>query len=199
MVAVRPAHACDEMRRIVSPGTLRPHLAMGLPFHRGSGLPVPSALLRIPLAVKARPYVRVMVGCVEIRRALLLFAIVLGLAAIVTSLSNTRGGTDRRSSAPPPTTASSPTATTTPAPIRFDADRGPVTHAIDAGQSVTVMVSAEEPGTVELLGVASPVEPLTPARFDIYASRAGRHEVRLTSPATVRGRSIGVLIVRPAR
>src|SRR5215210_3914487 len=77
-----------------SPGALRPRLATGLPLHRGSGLPGGNRPERAPplplLARCLRSYVqRSRIRAVHVRRALLLFAIVLGLAALVASVSRT--------------------------------------------------------------------------------------------------------------
>ena len=143
-----------------------------------------------------------MVSIVELRRALLLFAIVLGLAAIVAALS---GSHSRRT----PTTAAtpaSPGATARPAParqatIRFDS-AGPVTtRTARVGEAVTVDVRVDEPGTVELqgLGMASDAEPLTPARFEVLATRPGSHAVLLLPPNGVRSRTVGHVVFRPQR
>lgn len=138
---------------------------------------------------------------VELRRALLLFAIVLGVAAVVTSLSSPREPAD--TSAGLPAVSQTPLDRLAPRPttIRFDAARAPVTRTLDAGRPATVTVAADEPGDIELEGLAllSPVERLTPARFDVYATRPGRHSVRMTSASAVRGRSVGVLVIRPRR
>jgi hypothetical protein len=118
---------------------------------------------------------------VHIRRALLLFAIVLGLAALVASLS--RPVEDRRDDTTPSGSSGPATATPSPAPsvpsaITFDAAKDQ-TKTVSEGSAATIQVSVPEPGTVAIpgLGLSAPAEPLTPARFDILATDAGRFEV----------------------
>lgn len=124
---------------------------------------------------------------VHIRRALLLFAIVLGMAALAASLS--RPIEERRRGETTAREPRQPTATPAPAP------EAPTTLAFDAveneairlpeGSAATVEVEVDEPGIVEIpaLGRSAPATPLTPARFAILASRPGRYELRFT-PAT---------------
>jgi hypothetical protein len=118
---------------------------------------------------------------VHIRRALFLFAIVLGLAALVASLS--RPIEDRRGETTPREPSGPATATPAPAPsapsaITFDAAKDQ-TKKVSQGSAATIEVSVAEPGTVAIpgLGLSAPAEPLTPARFDILASDAGRYEL----------------------
>ncbi len=125
---------------------------------------------------------------VHLRRALLLFAIVLGVAALVASLSpplEERQG-DTTPSKPPP--AAPPTATATPAPgvaqpIEFDAAEN-MSRRVPTGQAATVLVAVEEPGSVDIpdLGLTAPANPHTPARFEIVAPGPGRYDL-LFSPA----------------
>ena len=137
----------------------------------------------------------------ELRRALLLFAIVLGLAAIATSLSRPEQTPRDDGSALPG--ASDPTAGPgplgdRPAPISFS-DRKPRARRLQAGRPATVTVKVRAPGQVELLGLglSAPAAPLTPARFEVLERRPGRHEVRYTPAEGGKGRSVGTLrIVR---
>jgi hypothetical protein len=101
----------------------------------------------------------------------------------------------------------SPTQTARPGPsaaatprLSFDAGRAPVDHALDTGQPATVVVRVDEPGTVVLrgLGLTAPAEPLTPARFDLLSHATGRHPVELIAANGVRGRTVGVIIIRRA-
>jgi hypothetical protein len=134
----------------------------------------------------------------HLRRALLLFAIVLGMAALVASLSRpiedrrggstTPTGTEPETSEPgPPTatpggggTAEAPAATTF-ATISFDAAE-PRSKTLEAGESATVEVSVDQPGSVDIpdMGLTAPADPFTPARFDVLASRPGRYRVLFT-------------------
>jgi hypothetical protein len=142
---------------------------------------------------------------VHLRRALLLFAIVVGLAAFAASVS--RPGDDSRDSerpTAPPSTASEPTvspgtAGEPPVTLRFNADREQV-RRLEVGQAATVQVSVDEPGQVEipLLGLAAAAEPVTPARFDIFASDSGRYQIGFTPAAGDESLPAGVLDVIPA-
>jgi hypothetical protein len=143
-----------------------------------------------------------MVSAVELRRALLLFAIVLGLAAIVAALSNTRSGhSDTTAALPAPRPATARPAPARQGTIRFDAGGPAATHFARVDESVTVDVKVDEAGTVELqgLGLSADAEPLTPARFDVLASQPGKHAVLLIPPNGVRARTVGHIVVRPQR
>jgi hypothetical protein len=120
---------------------------------------------------------------VELRRALLLFAVVLAVAAIVSSIANPpeRGGDDPPATdAGPAPTASAPDArrplTRT---VGFPATAKPRTRTLEAGQPATVRVEVETPGQVEIpsLGLTAPAEPLTPAVFEVLVSVAGEHPI----------------------
>ena len=133
----------------------------------------------------------------ELRRALLLFAIVLGVAAVVASLSSPG---DRRDA--PESTPAAPTARPDPTAagrlrVEFDAGAAPATRRVPAGRAATVVVESSRPGTIELqgLGLIAPVEPLTPASFEVLATRPARHEVRLTAADGERSREVGVLVI----
>jgi hypothetical protein len=132
------------------------------------------------------------IRAVHLRRALLLFAIVLGMAALVASLSRPieqRRGDTTPSEPREPREAGPPVATPTPAPeltktLSFDAAENE-SMRLRAGRAATVEVSVGEPGTVEIpgLGLTAPADPLTPARFDVLATSPGRYEL-IFSPST---------------
>jgi hypothetical protein len=121
---------------------------------------------------------------VQIRRVLLLFALVLGLSAIVASI------------APPPDTrdeaADDTTVATTPAspaPVRTD----PIVVRFSAGQkretfptrrvrvgsSFVLEVSVPRPGDIVIdgLGLRQSADPLTPARFAVLAQPPGGYAI----------------------
>ena len=144
------------------------------------------------------------IDAVELRRALLLFAIVLGLAAIATSVSRPvdeeqdtrsepRGGEAGTSSA----TARPGQDTGTGLVLRFRDTARARTRALEAGRAATVEVAVTEPGQVELegLGLTAPAEPATPARFDVLSTVAARHAVRFTPAAGGEARTVGTLRV----
>jgi hypothetical protein len=125
---------------------------------------------------------------VHIRRALLLFAIVLGMAALVASLSrpveNRRDETTARGpSEPGPATATPSPAPSPPSVVSFDAVEDQ-TKRLNEGTAATVEVSVAEAGNVQIpgLGLSAPANPLTPARFDILATDPGDYEL-LFAPA----------------
>lgn len=143
----------------------------------------------------------------ELRRALLLFAIVLGLAAVVSSLARPpRDQTGAQSDpAGRPDAPSTPTATAQPAhspvpTIRFVVGRPRRTQTLKAGSAATVTVVVEEPGEVTLggLGLTAGADPLTPARFDVLSTRPGRHPVRFRAVPDTESRLLGVLQIVPA-
>jgi hypothetical protein len=138
----------------------------------------------------------------HLRRALLLFAVVLGVAALLASLT----GGARRSDEPsePATTSLLPElnpapATRGPERLRFSEGGKRERRKLDPGRAAVVTVEVEQPGQVELvgLGLTAPAEPLTPARFDVLTRRAGRYEVRFM-PVSGESALIGVLSVPQA-
>jgi hypothetical protein len=145
---------------------------------------------------------------VHIRRALLLFAIVLGLAAIAASVSRTPEESGERESQPAvpseaedvPSPSLSPGDATPLAGVRelvFEADRDQ-TRQLDAGQPATVLVEVGEPGLVEIadLGLSAPAEPLTPARFEILTSTPDRLDLTFTPVEDDFAGPAGTLVVR---
>jgi hypothetical protein len=141
---------------------------------------------------------------VHLRRALLLFAIVLGMAALVASLSRPieerRDDSEQREPREPrPPTASAPPAQEPPELRSFEASESE-TMRLRAGTAATVEVSVEEPGTVEIpgLGLSAAADPVTPARFDVLASRPGRYELLFTPAGGNPSEPAGRLVVTSA-
>ena len=127
-------------------------------------------------------------GRVHLRRAMLLFAIVLGVAALVASLSPPREERQAKTTASEPRPAAPPTATATPAPepsraLEFDAEQNESLR-VRSGAAATVLVAVEVPGSVDIpdLGLTQAANPHTPARFDILAPSPGDYDL-LFSPA----------------
>jgi hypothetical protein len=142
---------------------------------------------------------------VHLRRALLLFAIVLGLAAVAASVSRPRSTSDPLRSPPPTTTAEDkPTATPAPegapAPIELTfSAASPRARGIQAGQAATVIVKVEEAGQVGIagLGMSDEAEPLTPAHFDVLTQTTGRHPITFVpAGAEELAQRVGTLVVR---
>jgi hypothetical protein len=143
---------------------------------------------------------------VHLRRALLLFAIVLGLAAIAASVSRQPEESGERAERPPPPppteTEETPSVSpgTTPArstdELTFNAERER-SRSLDGGQPATVFVEVDQPGLVEIpdLGLSAPAEPLTPARFDVLVSDPGTYRIIFTPAAGDAAKPAGVLVV----
>jgi hypothetical protein len=137
---------------------------------------------------------------VHLRRALLLFAIVLGLAAVAASVSRPRDESD------PPPVQTTPEPTVAPGP-QVDETRGeelyfdaadPRAHGMDAGQAATVFVAVPGAGQVEIadLGMSSTAEPLTPARFEVLTSQTGRFPITFVAAGGEEPADAGTLVVR---
>ena len=133
----------------------------------------------------------------HLRRALLLFAIVLGLAAVAAAVSRPRH--DEKS---PATTSTLPSAEprSTPASgadVTFDAERER-SHAIDAGQAATVYVKVPEAGQVSIdrMGMTDAAEPDTPAEFDVLTSIPGHYPILFVPAGASEGIEAGTLVVR---
>jgi hypothetical protein len=136
----------------------------------------------------------------ELRRGLLLFAIVLGLAAIATSLSRPAA---RRDKTPEPA-ASEPVpspgrGTATPLEITFKPSARQPTKRLEAGRPGTVIVEADEAGQAEIedLGLSATADPLTPARFEVLTSDEESHLVRFRPAGSQEPRTIGTLEIGP--
>ncbi len=71
---------------------------------------------------------------------------------------------------------------------------------MDAGQPATVLVEADEPGLVEIpdLGLSASAAPLTPARFELLVSDAGRYDIAFTPASDDTSSTAGTLVVRAA-
>jgi len=145
---------------------------------------------------------------VHLRRALLLFAIVLGLSAIAASLSRSPDESGERAQ-PPAAGAGTDTATTPsvssgsasegPVELVFDASRDQV-RRVEAGQPATLLVEVDEPGLAEIpdLGLSTNGDVLTPARFEVRVSDPGRYELSFTPVEDDTASPAGTLVVRAA-
>jgi hypothetical protein len=146
---------------------------------------------------------------VHLRRALLLFAIVLGTAALAASLSRpaedrreperaTERATEPARDPGPPTASPAPTAGP-PEPLSFDAARDQ-SRRLRAGTAATVEVAVAEPGNVEIpdLGLSASADPLTPARFEVLPARPGDYEIVFTPASGEADEAAGRLVVTSA-
>ncbi len=136
----------------------------------------------------------------ELRRALLLFAIVLGVAAVVAALASPSSRrSDGGATTAPARTPAAPAAARRPTRVRIGARGAPVRRTLEVGRAATVVVSVDEPGQVEIrsLGLTDAAEPHDPAVFETLPMRERRHEVLFTPAGGVRARVVGVLASQP--
>jgi hypothetical protein len=141
-----------------------------------------------------------------VRRALLLFAIVLGMAALAASLSRPqeqRTDTEARESGPPtvrpgPGSEEEPAAAPAAA-VELVASEDDSAR-LEAGRAATVVVHVDEPGTVEIpsLGLTGQADRFTPARFEVLPVEPDTHEVLFTPADGDIGEPAGRLVVRSA-
>jgi hypothetical protein len=150
------------------------------------------------------------ISSVHLRRALLRFAIVLGTAALVASLSRpiddrraqptTPTETEPETAAPgPPTAAPGPGGGGTaelPKTVSFDA-AAHESMRLQAGEAATVEVAVSEAGSVEIpdMGLTAPADRFTPARFDVLVSRPGRYPLLFTPAGGESAEPAGSLVV----
>jgi hypothetical protein len=139
---------------------------------------------------------------VHLRRALLLFAIVLAMAALAASLSRPleprrapvthRQAPDRA----PSTVTARPPSPVVPAPLELDAARHGAVR-VAAGDAATLEVSVPAPGVVAIpdMGLSDTADRFTPARFEIFASSPGRYELRFTPAGSGSDEPAGRLVV----
>ena len=137
----------------------------------------------------------------HLRRAILLFAIVLGLTAVASSVAPPPRE-DTRDEPPPPATTPAPApGGATPPPtlaFRFPATGGePPRTPVAKGRHAVVRVRTEEPGETSIpnLGLSGYAVPGTPQSFDVLFAEAGSHDV-LFRPVGGDASRIGTLVVR---
>lgn len=138
----------------------------------------------------------------HIRRAVLLFAIVLALSAVAASISPPSRQTQAPQGATTETTTETPPRPTL-APPRTVAMQDPAGRRrpelrVTGEGHVTLDVSTETPGEVNIaaLDLTQPAEPGTAATFDLYLTSAGRYPVTFTPADATRAAPVGVLVIR---
>jgi hypothetical protein len=140
----------------------------------------------------------------QLRRALLLFAIVLGLGALAAAIApppeRTPEDAAPPAARPPEVRPEERRGRTATVNVEFDAVGDPRTASVETGRHVLVTVAAAEPGQASLrgLGLVAPVEPESPARFDLFPERPGRYKAVVTPAGGGAGRTAGVLTVSEA-
>lgn len=141
----------------------------------------------------------------------MLFAIVLGMAALAASLSRpvadqARERAEQRAEPKqprpkqpgPPTAAPIPSSAPRP-PLTFDA-AADESRRVRAGEAATLEVTVDEPGSVEIpeLGLNTTADPLTTARFEVLPSVPGDYEIVFTPAAGREPEPAGELVVTSA-
>jgi hypothetical protein len=138
---------------------------------------------------------------VHLRRALLLFAIVLGMAALVASLSGPieqrRDTTTAQEPPEPGPAVAEPGSAAEPATtLSFDAPESQ-SKRLPAGLAATVQVSVAEPGDVSIagLGLTEPADPDTPASFDVLVPSPGSYELIFMPASGAPSEPAGKLVI----
>ena len=136
----------------------------------------------------------------HIRRALLLFAIVLGMSALVASLSrppDERSRTTATAPTPGPGTVAAAPSENPPRAVRFDA-ASRERRRVSEERAATLEVTVDQPGSVEVpdLGLSASADEHTPARFEVFPTRAGNYAILFTPAAGDESRPAGTLVVK---
>jgi hypothetical protein len=131
---------------------------------------------------------------VHFRRAILLFALVLGLAALAAAVSPSRDTNGPElAPAPAPLGADRP-----PRNLVFGAGGKSVRGARE-GEHVVVSVASEAGGVASIprLGRTADISPTAAAQFDLLAPPPGRYDVMVTASGSSEPRRVGALVTRP--
>ena len=134
---------------------------------------------------------------VHLRRALILFALVLGLTALAAAVSPSREtGQTLGGPAPAPPPAGSKVRA-----LSFEVRRSgtPAIRRARADDHLAISVSSGEGGlvTIPRLGRTASVAPGAPALFDLLAPGPGRYDLLFAASSLDEPRRIGTLVVRP--
>jgi hypothetical protein len=138
----------------------------------------------------------------HVRRALLLFAIVLALAAVAASVSNPRDDNEKSDTSEPlsvPGASAEARTVDGESAVVFNVAR-PRVRRVQSGRATTVRVRVPSAGQVQIrgLGQSSDADEVTPARFDLLPSRPGRYPVEFVPAAGDNPEPVGTLVaVRP--
>jgi hypothetical protein len=117
---------------------------------------------------------------VQLRRALIAFAVVFALVTVIAVVSAPSDDDSPATATPSP----APTRpTTVPVAFRHPVAGAPPVRPVRSGSHLVIRVEARVAGDIEIpgLGLIQSVAPGTPAVFDVLASRPGRYDVSLRS------------------
>jgi hypothetical protein len=135
---------------------------------------------------------------VHLRRAVLLFALVLGLTALAAAVSPSRND----DTATPAVASGAPAGSALPRTVTFLAgdSAAPQVRRARAGEHLLLTVSSSAGGlvTIPSLGRTSSVSDAAPARFDVLAPDPGRYDILLKlSGGPDEPSRVGTLVTRP--
>jgi hypothetical protein len=140
---------------------------------------------------------------VHLRRAILLFALVLGLTALAAAVSPSRDDGNDDGEAVVAPAPSLPGVERLPRQIVLDTrrprGRSPKLMRARANEHVVVSVLASGGGlaTIPDLGRTATVSAAAPARFDLLAPAPGRYDVMFEATGSDEPRRVGTLVTRP--
>ena len=134
------------------------------------------------------------------RRLMVLMAVLLGLTALATSLAPRPRVVRRPAATPPPAPTVAPRPAAPPRPARIvqrtlEADAAaPVVVNARVGDTIRLVIKGDVLDSVEIEGfdAIEPVEPDSPARFELFADERATSAIRLVDA----GRRIGLLEIR---
>lgn len=133
----------------------------------------------------------------HLRRALLLFALVLGLTALATAVTPTQNASEPGAvpaPPPPPAAAGGGAVMLSLGPVGPHSRRP--AERVAAGRQVILTVHAAQAGLVAIpgLGRIATVTPDTPAVFDLVAPSPGRYEIALMPAGGGAAQRVGTLV-----
>jgi hypothetical protein len=134
---------------------------------------------------------------VHLRRAILLFALVLGVTAVAAAVSPTRDDTGPAVAPAPAVSA----AEALPRHVVLDARHSRRSRVMRArvGEHIVVSVLESEGGlaTIPRLGRTATVSVDAPASFDLLGPPAGRYDVMFEASGSNEARRVGTLVTGP--
>jgi hypothetical protein len=133
------------------------------------------------------------------RRFLLLVAVLMGLTALAASIAPREPLVRERGTATPSPTPTTEAAVGPATPIRtinktISTADGPAKVTVHDGDLVHLTIESTELDNVSVMDEIKPIEPESPAEFDLLADEPGSYPIELLDS----GRRVGTLVVRPA-
>ncbi len=130
------------------------------------------------------------------RRFLLLVAVLMGLTALAASVapreSNNRGGRGAATPTATPTSSADGGGNLEPVAKRLNTAEGVTRVVVNQGDLVDLEVSGSEIDSVSLLDEVVPIDPASPALFQLVAGEPGEYPIELLDA----NRQVGTLLVR---